>query len=589
MLFNQSSVENRFQSWAQFIKSAPTIKEVALRSIEFSIQKTKYFLVPFCESDVSNDFKVSLLSSWRIAHEYAYPTRFDVNDTGTQRWLKNLVILNERRVLFWVTDSNFSPIGHLGLILNDQGSIEVDNVLKGVKGHQRLFEFSMLELEELVKSEIGTTALVLKVLGSNERAINFYERLGYKEKSRKGLQWETHETSSSLVESETPTEYLIEMSKNLEHNSKVPELILTAGPSISSREAVYVNEAVTTGWNSRHSDFIKAFEAEFAEKLGVKYAMTTSSCSGALHLSLLSLGIGKGDEVIVPDITWVATASAVAYTGATPVFADVDKKSWNISVETIAPLVTSKTKAIIPVHLYGYGAPMSSLADFARANGLYLVEDAAPAIGTEVDGKLAGSFGDFGCFSFQGAKLLVTGEGGMLVTNNKDLYDKAWKIQDHGRKPGTFWIDELGYKYKMNNITAALGLAQIQRADVQILRKREINSLYRRYLGNNQFLEFQEEIEGTKSICWMNSITLTDQISSSVTELAIFLKQNGVDSRPVFPTIHNYPMWETDIVNANAAYVSERSLNLPSGVRLSDDSISKVADLINKWVVSNAK
>ena len=177
----------------------------------------------------------------------------------------------------------------------------------------------------------------------------------------------------------------------------------------------------------------------------------------------------------------------------------------------------------------------------------------------------------------------------MLVTNNKDLYEKAWKIQDHGRKPGTFWIEELGYKYKMNNITAALGLAQIQRADVQVLRKREINSLYRKYLDNNELIEFQEEIENSKSIFWMNSITLNHQVKSSVSDLAIFLKQNGVDSRPVFPTIHKYPMWETDVINANAAYVSERSLNLPSGVCLSDNSISKVADLVNKWVASNAK
>jgi perosamine synthetase len=589
MLFNQSSVENRFLSWASFTKNATTIKDAALRSIEFSVKDTRYFLVPFCESDASNEFKISLLASWRKAHEYAYPTRFLINEDGTQNWLKNLVISNERRVLFWVTDSEFSPIGHLGLLLNDEGHIEVDNVLKGIKGHQRLFEFSMLELEDLVKIEIGTSCLVLKVLGSNERAISFYKNLGYTEISRKGMEWKTQESSSLLVASQTPTDYLIEMSKTLEHDSAIPEIILTAGPSISSREAVYVNEAVTTGWNTHHSDFIKHFESEFAERLGVKYAMATSSCSGALHLSLLSLGVGKGDEVIVPDITWVATASAVAYTGATPVFADVDRKSWNISVETVAPLVNSRTKAIVPVHLYGYGAPMNSLSKFAKENGLYLVEDAAPAIGTEINGKLAGSFGDFGCFSFQGAKLLVTGEGGMLVTNNKDLYEKAWKIQDHGRKPGTFWIEELGYKYKMNNITAALGLAQIQRADVQILRKREINSLYRRYLNNNELIGFQEEIENSKSICWMNSITLSDQVTSSVSDLAVFLKQNGVDSRPVFPTIHKYPMWETDVINANAAYISDRSLNLPSGVRLSDNSISKVADLVNKWVASNAK
>lgn len=588
MLFNHSSVEQRFLSWALFTKSAASIKEVLLRSIEFFVQDSRYYLVPFCDNDALNDLKISLLSSWRKAHEHTFPTRFEITDEGTRKWLKNLVNANERRVLFWVTDSELSPIGHIGLILNDLGVIEIDNVLKGTDGHQRLFEFSMLELEELVKTEMGTSEIVLKVLGSNRHAITFYERLGYREISRQGMDWSTQESSSILAKSETPTEYIIEMSKSLKYDSDIPDIILTAGPSISAREAVYVHQAVTVGWNFHHSDYIKAFEAEFAERLGVQYAMTTSSCSGALHLSLLALGIGKGDEVIVPDITWVATASAVAYTGATPVFADVDKKTWNISVETVAPLVNSRTKAIMPVHLYGYGAPMDSLSNFAQANGLFVVEDAAPAIGTEIGGKLAGSFGDFGCFSFQGAKLLVTGEGGMLVTNNKELYEKAWKIQDHGRKPASFWIEELGHKYKMNNVTAALGLAQIQRADVQVIRKRQINSLYKRYLAENEFVDFQEELNGSKSIFWMNSITLNNQISAPVSDLANYLKHNGVDSRPVFPTIHDYPMWKTDVVNPNAGYISSRGLNLPSGVRLSDTSIRKVAELINNWVLRHA-
>jgi perosamine synthetase len=197
------------------------------------------------------------------------------------------------------------------------------------------------------------------------------------------------------------------MSKVIKNNSQPPELILTAGPSISAMEIAYVNDAVTSGWNSNHGDYIKSFEAEFAELLGVKHAMTTSSCTGALHISLLALGIGVGDEVIVPDITWVATASAVAYTGATPVFADVDRETWNISVETIKGLVTSKTKAIIPVHLYGFAAPMVELLEYAEKKGISIVEDAAPAIGTEVGGRFAGTFGKFGCFRSRKKKYYV--------------------------------------------------------------------------------------------------------------------------------------------------------------------------------------
>jgi perosamine synthetase len=382
---------------------------------------------------------------------------------------------------------------------------------------------------------------------------------------------------------------LVKMEKKLVDLISPPNQILTAGPSISSREIVYVNKAVSLGWNLNHSKYIKLFEEKFAQSVGSKYAMTTSSCTGALHLSLLSLGIGPGDEVIVPDITWVATASAVAYVGAKPVFADVDPVSWNITVESIQKVLTNKTKAIIPVHLYGFGAPMPEIVSFAKLNNLFIVEDAAPAIGTEIDGRFAGTFGQFGCYSFQGAKLLVTGEGGMLVSNDEDLMKKAWKIQDHGRKPGTFWIEELGYKYKMNNITAALGLAQIERVDVQIEKKREINNLYKELLSGSDQLSFQEELVKTKSICWMTSIQFTKSSGLDINFLAKYLGENGVDTRPVFPTIHSYPMWKVDIENPVASYISSNSINLPSGVALTHESVVKISNLILDWVKVNGK
>lgn len=232
---------------------------------------------------------------------------------------------------------------------------------------------------------------------------------------------------------------------------------------------------------------------------------------------------------------------------------------------------------------------MPEIVSFAKLNNLFIVEDAAPAIGTEIDGRFAGTFGQFGCYSFQGAKLLVTGEGGMLVSNDEDLMKKAWKIQDHGRKPGTFWIEELGYKYKMNNITAALGLAQIERVDVQIEKKREINNLYKELLSGSDQLSFQEELVKTKSICWMTSIQFTKTSGLDINLLAKYLGENGVDTRPVFPTIHSYPMWKVDIENPVASYISSNSINLPSGVALTHESVVKISNLILDWVKVNGK
>jgi dTDP-4-amino-4,6-dideoxygalactose transaminase len=363
----------------------------------------------------------------------------------------------------------------------------------------------------------------------------------------------------------------------------LPKEILTAGPSISILEKYYVADATARGWNTRHSDYLNTFQSEFAQLVGSKFALATSSCTGALHLSLLAAGIGPGDEVIVPDITWVATASAVMYVGAKPVFVDIDPKFWTIDPAKAREAVTEKTKAIIPVHLYGYGAPMLEIIQLAKEFDLIVIEDAAPAIGTRIGAGLAGSFGDFGCYSFQGAKLLVTGEGGMLVTDDPDLYEKARKIQDHGRKPGTFWIDQLGYKYKMNNITAALGLAQIQRSTNQISRKREINSWYREGLSEIDFIDFQEEMAGTESICWMSSITLRPHAPISRDELIQRLKHDGIDSRPVFPSISQYKIWgyKPEIPQVSKS-IGDSGINLPSGVTLSKASVNKVIKSLTK-------
>jgi perosamine synthetase len=226
---------------------------------------------------------------------------------------------------------------------------------------------------------------------------------------------------------------------------------------------------------------------------------------------------------------------------------------------------------------------MKQIMEIANAHKIFVVEDAAPAIGTLLGAQSVGTFGDFGCYSFQGAKLLVTGEGGMLVSNSDALFAKARKIQDHGRKPGTFWIEELGYKYKMNNITAALGLAQVERSENQINQKRRIAGWYQDLLGNHDSLKMQFESPGTRSIHWMNSVTLGDDVKISRDEVMEKLKTEGIDTRPVFPAISQYPIWDREHQPGPVATrIGANSINLPSGVKLSKASIERVCEsLVN--------
>ena len=577
-----------FTSWAEHLKSSKSLTSLINNSIRFEISLREYFLVPFTILDLLEESNQMLLKKWREANQLAYPTRFPVTLEGTRKWLEKSVLENELRVLFWITNSNFTKLGHIGLVcLPENSDIEVDNVLRGEPGHPGLMTESMKTLETLVETELSLETISLRVLESNEHAVNFYENLGYRTLLKTPLMEVRDGDTLSLKPGSPSVDTFLNMSKSLLESRSIPKEILTAGPSISTREISYVTDAASAGWNSRHSDYLEKFENSFAEYVGAKHAIATSSCSGALHLALLATGIGPGDEVIVPDITWVATASAVMYTGAKPVFADINTSDWTINLDSIRKLIGKNTKAIMPVHLYGYGAAMNQIMQIARENNLCVIEDAAPAIGTEIDGKRAGTFGDFGCFSFQGAKLLVTGEGGMLVTDNEDLYKRAKKDQDHGRQPGTFWIDELGHKYKMNNITAALGLAQLERAENQIFRKRRINAWYLENLSDISSIAFQSESPGTSSICWMTSFTLNEGSPISRDNLINSLKKDGIDSRPVFPAISQYPIWKYEPkIQPNAMEIGLHGINLPSGVLLSKSAIERVCVSIRKALLN---
>ena len=361
------------------------------------------------------------------------------------------------------------------------------------------------------------------------------------------------------------------------------KMILTAGPSITDKEISYVTDAVTNGWNENWNGYISRFENQFAKYLDVNHAITTSSCTGALHLGLLALGVGVGDEVIVPEITWVATASVVAYTGATPVFCDVDQHSWCMDVKSAENLITPKTKAIFPVHLYGHPANMPDIMKVAAKYGLYVIEDAAPSIGAEVAGRKTGTFGDIAGFSFQGAKTLVTGEGGMLVCNDDALFKRVCSLGDHGRDPNQPLASvEIGYKYKMSNLQAALGLAQLERVEELINRKREVNTLYQEFLSKNSNVRVAAELEGCKSIHWMTSIELIGATYEDRDKFMVTLRENMIDSRPVFSPMSSLPMFNKSCENPVAYRVGSSSVNLPSGHNLTHNQIRYVCETINK-------
>src|SRR2546430_1807467 len=288
------------------------------------------------------------------------------------------------------------------------------------------------------------------------------------------------------------------------------ERIPVAGPSITQKEIDYVTDAVTNAWYGNANVYHERFETAFAKYLGLRHAVALPSCTSAIHLSLLALEVGPGDEVIVPDATWIASAAPITYVGATPVFADIDEETWCLSPSSFEECATPRTKAVIPVDLYGNMPDMDALLEVAARKNISVIEDAAEAAGAEYKGRKAGSFGDVGVFSFHGSKTLTTGEGGMLVTNRDDIYQRAQFLRDHGRTPGDslFWNKEVAYKYKMSSMQAALGLAQLERLDELIERKHEMFGWYKEELSDIPGLILNPESPDTRNAFWMFTVVL---------------------------------------------------------------------------------
>ena len=358
-------------------------------------------------------------------------------------------------------------------------------------------------------------------------------------------------------------------------------------PSITEREVDYATDAARYGWGEQCYAYIDRFEAAFRDHLGISYAIATSSCTGALHMGLAALGIGPGDEVILADTNWIASAAPITYLGATPVFVDILPDTWCIDPAQVELAITTRTKAIIAVHLYGNLCDMNRLLAIGKKHGIPVIEDAAEAIGSVYYGRRAGSIGVFGVFSFHGSKTLTTGEGGMFVTSNADLYEQVLTLSNHGRSRGQtkqFWPDMVGFKYKMSNIQAAIGCAQMERIDELVQKKRDILACYRKSFSGMKEISMNPEYPGMTIGAWMPTVVFAP--ASGMTQevlLAEFAAAN-IDARVFFHPLSSLPMFSPQRKNQNAWSIPSRAINLPSYHDMTMEDIDRVSAVIERMV-----
>ena len=364
-------------------------------------------------------------------------------------------------------------------------------------------------------------------------------------------------------------------------------------PYLAGNELEYVTDAISTGWISSSGTYVNRFEEEFAKYCDCKYAVSVCNGTIALHLALLSLDIGIGDEVIIPSFTMIASAFAVCYTGAKPVFVDADKDTFNIDVTKIEKKITSRTKAIMPVHIFGKICNMDAIIALAKKYNLNIIEDAAEAHGATYRGKKAGSFSDVAAFSFFANKNITTGEGGMIVTNNEDIAQKAKYFKNvcfpiNG--PRNYSHDDIGYNYRMSNVVAAIGLAQVEKADDYRAMRIRNNELYRKYLEGVPGIIFQSlPEEGCIDVCWMNTIVLDpEKFGHTKDETVTFLKSQNIDTRLLFKSMSRQKSLADFGCDCSGEYIvtdwlNENGFYLPSASNLDEETIKNICRVIKEF------
>lgn len=356
-------------------------------------------------------------------------------------------------------------------------------------------------------------------------------------------------------------------------------------PSIDHQEIDLVMDCLNTGWISSQGKYIPEFEKAFSGFCQSRSGVATSNGTTALQLALLTLGIGPGDEVIVPALSFIATANVVVYTGARPVFADVDKTTWTLNPSLIKPLITDRTKAIMPVHLYGHPAHMDPILRIAEEHHLWVIEDAAEAHGAEYKGKKVGSLGDIGCFSFYGNKIISTGEGGMLVSDNEEWLEKARMLRDHGMsREKKYWHPVVGHNFRMTNIQAAIGLGQTYKLDRLIERKRGVADYYHKNLQDLRGIILPAEESWAKSVFWLYSIFLKPETGKDRDDLIAFLSEKDIESRPVFYPIPAMPPYAGQGTYPVSEWIAQGGISLPSSSNLSPSQQDQVIGYLKTFL-----
>lgn len=373
--------------------------------------------------------------------------------------------------------------------------------------------------------------------------------------------------------------------------------IPSAGPSVTQKEIELVTEAVTKGWYEDRNMHFDQFTKEFSKYTGAKYCLPTCNCTAALHLAMLGLDIKKGDEVIVPDMTWVASAAPAHYIGAVPVFADIDKESWCLSPESFEKAITPKTKAVVVVDLYGNMPEMDKIKRIAKENNIKIIEDAAESIGAEYKGKKGGTFGDVNVFSFNATKLTMAGQGGVLTTNDEKIFEKVKQLAHHGMvkytPETTFWSEKIGYNYQWTNIQAALALAQLRRIDELVDFKIKAFNWYKSHLKDIEGLQLNQERDDIKNTFWVVTGILNKEPKIKKEDLMKEFKKYNIDTRPFFYPISSMPAYEQYVQGKNMKSINPTSYNLskygisfPSSFKLTEEDVEYVCqafkEILNK-------
>jgi perosamine synthetase len=360
-------------------------------------------------------------------------------------------------------------------------------------------------------------------------------------------------------------------------NKRIP----IAQPSFLGNEKSYVLDALSSGWISSIGPYIDKFETAFAGYHGVKYAIATNNGTSALHLALAAAGIGDNDEVIVPDLTFIATANCVRYCNAIPILTDVSPDDWNISPGAIRKAISNRTKAIIPVHLYGNPVAMEEIMEIAKRHNLFVIEDCAEALGAEYKGKKVGTFGHISCFSFFGNKIITTGEGGMCITNDDHLAERMRILRDHGMdRSKKYWYNNLGFNYRMTNLQAALGFAQMEQIEKLISSRDDIYRVYHQALSPHPGIRMQE-LNNQRNVNWEFTIRMTGMSFDQRDAVMESLKILGIDSRPIFYPIsfmsfYQDPCYRRGELNHSIA-ISQEGISLPTYVGLKHEDITFIA------------